>query len=285
MLADEIGTDVILPRAVIGAEPIQKKIMAAQKFCLAPEFTLAADGLVENIPQLTRIAPFCRIPYPLCWFEFAHLDRVHWRDAPTHFPNEQYTPSRIGYLAEALDDKLNRWRTYLCWSLKNFTLARHNISELAVIYDISKLGSDLVDTISFEYVEIIRPGAGLVSAEHMSKLIQSDWAGEIRCMFAILGLLNARNVVETEKVDYHKLNRHRVAKGKPSLSSHTLLKIRAVHKRSLIGRSGGAGSAEIRAHFVRGHFKTRRTGAFWWGPHMRGKLERGYVSKDYEIKD
>jgi hypothetical protein len=285
MLADEIVADTFLPIAVRGTGVIQKKIQAAQKFCLAPDFTLAADGLVENVPELERIAPFCRIPYPLCWFEFAHFDRIHWRDAPTHFPVEQRTPSRIGFLVEGMNKELTKWRTYLCWSLKNFRESPNNISELVVIIDITKAGKELWLAVDYEPAGIARLSTLGISAQYMANLLASDWAGEIRFIFAVLGLLNARNVAETEKVEFTKLNKKRAAQKKFSLSSHILLKIRTTHKRSLLGMRLGAGPAEMRAHFVRGHFKTRRTGLFWWGPHMRGKLEHGYVSKDYEVTE
>ena len=68
MLADELAACVYLPRAHPGIDKIQQKIAAAQKFNLAADFALAADGLTDNFPELTKIAPFCRIPYPLCWF-------------------------------------------------------------------------------------------------------------------------------------------------------------------------------------------------------------------------
>ena len=101
-------------------------------------------------------------------------------------------------------------------------------------------------------------------------------------MLAVLGLLNTRNVTEVEHVDYTRLNRKRVQNKKYPLSNHKVLKIRLEHKRSLTG-SGTGTSAEIRSHFVMGHFKTRKTGVFWWGPHMRGRLEHGFVSKDYQL--
>jgi hypothetical protein len=89
LLADDIATDPALPGLYAGIDRIQRKIGAAQKFSLAPDFALAADGLVDNFRELEKIAPFCRLPYPLCWFEFAHADRAHWRDAPLHYPGLQ----------------------------------------------------------------------------------------------------------------------------------------------------------------------------------------------------
>jgi hypothetical protein len=37
------------------------------------------------------------------------------------------------------------------------------------------------------------------------------------------------------------------------------------------------------AHLVRGHFKVRRTGLFWWSPHVRGKGEAP-VGQTYIVK-
>lgn len=51
---------------------------------------------------------------------------------------------------------------------------------------------------------------------------------------------------------------------------------------------GGTGrhSSEKRAHFVRGHFKRKKNGLFWWSPFMRCRKnsEVGVVDKDYRIK-
>ena len=37
-------------------------------------------------------------------------------------------------------------------------------------------------------------------------------------------------------------------------------------------------------HTVRGHFKQRKTGLFWWSPFIRGHIENGAVDKDYRVK-
>jgi hypothetical protein len=287
VLADDIAADPFLRAVFPGFDKIQKQVLAAQKFNLAADFAGAADGLTDNIPELMRIAPFCRVPYHLCWFEVAQQDRRHWVTAPTHFPTEQYAPARIGFLAEATNKELSAWRVYLMWSLKDIgKFGQFNMSALAVHWDMTKPMNKLEDPISFDWSPIDHTmHLQYTDAEkHMHDLIRSDWAGEIRFFYAILGLLNARNVAETERVEYSRLNKHRAKSKKFPLSTHTLLKIRTAHRRSLIG-SGNAGPAEIRAHFVRGHFKARRTGLFFWGPHMRGKLEHGYVAKDYQITD
>jgi len=291
MLADELIADQYLPRQYLGLDKVLSKIASAQKFNLATDFALAGDGLVDNFPELEKITPFCRLPYPLCWFEFAQADRHHWMNAPMHYPGLQGSPHRVGYLAEAIDGDLAHWRTYLCWSLKNWPKEGGtplNVSPMCVLYHTDRpeplREGGIVDCVTFDLADfdLGLPPEALTS--YLATLGRSDWAGEIRYFIAILGLLNSRNVAETETVQFTKLNRSRAKQRKFPLSSHTLLKIRPAHKPSLIGRANGAArSMEIRAHFVRGHFKTRRSGIFWWGPHMRGRLEHGYVSKDYEV--
>ena len=42
--------------------------------------------------------------------------------------------------------------------------------------------------------------------------------------------------------------------------------------------------APMRGHFVRGHFKTRKTGIYFWHPHARGSFDRGMIEKTYEMR-
>lgn len=295
MLADDMANDAILNRHYAGLDRIQSKINAAQKFSLATDFALAADGLCDNFSELEKIAPFCRLPYPLCWFEVAQADRKHWMDAPLHYPGLQGAPARVGFLTEAIDNDLANWKTMLCWSLRDHPLiahpklshlaSRNNISPIMVEYNTNQaVVTDLSDCIEFHATPMNMGLPEDITETYFATLGRSDWAGEIRYLFAILGLLNARNVTESAQISFDKLNKQRVKGKKHPLSAHTLLKIRPTHKPALIGSTAGtARSGEIRAHFCRGHFKTRRTGVFWWGPHMRGRLESGFVAKDYEI--
>jgi hypothetical protein len=288
MLADELAADASLPQLYSGLDKILTKIRAAQKFNLATDFALAADGLVDNFEELERIAPFCRLPYPVCWFEFAQADRHHWRDAPLHYPGLQGSPHRVGFLTEAIGGDLAHWRTYLCWSLKNALPdgPSGNVSPICAMYNTNNpIITDLGDCVEFDGAPFELGLPDDLVETYINTLGRSDWAGEVRYLISILGLLNARNVAVTETVQYAKLNKQRVSKGKHPLASHTLLKIRATHKPSLVNHhyKETERSSEIRAHFVRGHFKTRRSGIFWWGPHMRGQAKYGSVVKDYEI--
>lgn len=121
-------------------------------------------------------------------------------------------------------------------------------------------------------------------SEAMVDLARADWAGEPAYLLAVIGLLNARNAVETEAVDYRKLNHARMKRGKPPLFEHKLLKIsRRQQKRVYNGSGPVSNHAPMRGHFVMGHWKVRKTGIFFWHPFKRGDFTRGRIEKDYEV--
>jgi hypothetical protein len=120
--------------------------------------------------------------------------------------------------------------------------------------------------------------------EAVMDLSRSDWAGEPAYLLAVIGLLNARNAVETETVDYSRLNKARTKRGKLPLFEHKVLKIAHRQIKRVYGEAGSRGDyTPMRGHFVRGHFKTRKTGIYFWHPHARGSFERGAIIKDYEL--
>jgi hypothetical protein len=41
---------------------------------------------------------------------------------------------------------------------------------------------------------------------------------------------------------------------------------------------------ERKLHMVRGHFKVRRTGVFFWNAFQRGNPALGFMHKDYELR-
>jgi hypothetical protein len=129
------------------------------------------------------------------------------------------------------------------------------------------------------------------TAEHWTKyalamrdLSRSDWAGEGAYVLAVIGLLNARNAVELEPVDISRLNKARIKSGKHPLQNHKILKIahRQI-KRVYADGEKHPTHAPMRGHFVRGHFKARKSGIFFWHPFARGHFERGTITKDYRL--
>src|SRR3977135_2253449 len=105
MLCDDLLADNKL-RELYDIDRVYDKIRRAQKFVLSQQFAIAADGLVDNYHELNKIAPWCRIPFPLTWIEWLHSDRPHWDEdgpykaRPVDRTRHQFRPHRIGLLLE-----------------------------------------------------------------------------------------------------------------------------------------------------------------------------------------
>ncbi len=332
MLADELIPDKRLPRLYDGFDRVLAKIEKARKFVLARDFTVASDGLVDNMIELERIAPFCRLPYPLCWFEWLQSDRPNFlsKGRPVDPSRFQCPPHRIGMLCEQEDDRASTWTTHLFWSLKTTPVDSHELNASLManffdtearpepsrppvheVYDVREMARFLDadnKTDNLYGVHVHATASELLSAmvnsqpsDFGSELLLvcakdkavfdrvltcaiEDWGGEVRFLFSLLGLLNCRNVPVLELVDRSKQNRKRVGRGKLPFFSHTLLKVHPLQKKTLVRDvNSHEHHVELRAHFVRGHFKQRKSGLYWWSMHRRGNPERGEIEKDYEV--
>jgi hypothetical protein len=109
-----------------------------------------------------------------------------------------------------------------------------------------------------------------------------DWGSEVHFLLSTLALLNAQNAVEVEPVSKDTHNAKRSRKGQFPLSSHKVIHI---HPRlqALASSTTGSDRHPLRAHMVRGHFKHRKSGLYWWSPFMRGDRNLGLVTKDYQL--
>ena len=305
MLADDLLADKILPGLYDGLDKVFARIRAAQKYTLSKEFTVAADGLVENTVELCKILPYCRLPYPATWIEWINDDRPHWDPEGPHkarridIKRHQMAPQRCALFLEQESDFSGHWKAHLFWSLKQMPdveSTKMNGSLGAITIDTRKFISkpDALHSLGTAWdarcqadfgnkflvmAEIASPGIATRLAEYVAE----DWGGEIRFMIAVLGLLNTRNVTRFEFTDKKALNAKRLKHKKQPLFSHYTLKIRP---ELWIARGSGAGAGDhrdLRFHFVSGHFKHRKTGLFWWNYHARGTKKLGKIEKDYQL--
>lgn len=109
--------------------------------------------------------------------------------------------------------------------------------------------------------------------DHFCEMALYDLRSEWRFTLALLTMLNSRNVIEiSPENDLSKLNKARTKSGKaPLLSSHD---IRLSLSRVQRNRIGGSGAGmQYQAAIVRGHWKLRSSGLFWWNPYLRGTSE------------
>jgi hypothetical protein len=111
------------------------------------------------------------------------------------------------------------------------------------------------------------------SIEKLVDLSLYDLKSEWRFVLALLTVLNSRNVIEIgAESDVSKLNKAREKKGVSPLMTHREIRLNMsrVQKRRL--NSGQGSTYDLQAHLVRGHWKLKRSGLFWWSPFVRGSV-------------
>jgi len=111
-----------------------------------------------------------------------------------------------------------------------------------------------------------------------------DLAGELPFVEAFFLLLNSRNsIVRRDKENLAKLNNARRKNKKPPLREFINTSLRISKVVANRGASAGFSREAVRMHLVRGHFKVRKSGVYWWSPHPRGR-ERHLTRREYEVK-
>ena len=96
----------------------------------------------------------------------------------------------------------------------------------------------------------------------------------------VLEVLNCSNV-SSERIDPPEaLNKKRIKAGKIPIYSYKVLVLRNNRIRLALGGTHDS----PRVHLRRGHIKHRRSGDFWWQPHVVGDKKRGVVMKDYSAE-
>jgi hypothetical protein len=128
--------------------------------------------------------------------------------------------------------------------------------------------------------------AGLMNKQEFSE-VRAGWiddsSGESPFLRAALLMMNSRNAVERQPSEpMERLNRKRTKLGKLPLLSYTTVKL-ALSRVQANRSSDGSGRSGVRAHLVRGHFKIRKTGVFWWSHYVRGTAPGAVKHRAYEV--
>jgi hypothetical protein len=284
-----------------GLAGYKKRLAAAQKFVIDRSIGEVAGDMPR---QAVRDAlPFCRLPYPICWLEIAQQDRPFFADAFLHGPNhagaKTYQPVRVGILCEQQGDNPQRFWATLAWT---YSVADQLAQGLDTPVSICPAGASIwCDTFDHQLGEpflltmTIAPYCRDMMAviatkdpalmEQLGRNSNHDWAGEPWFWLAVMALLNAKNGASSTFVPAPaKLNKARRKAGKQPLAEYHQLTLRIGPSERGTGRGGPSGHAAQRAHTVRGHFKIRRTGIYWWRPFIRGDVAGGFSKKTYKVK-
>lgn len=162
-------------------------------------------------------------------------------------------------------------------------------------------GADMSGGIQFSGTAIpLMPGLLSTLAESqgftMKQLIDTqlmDASYEVGVALSALACLNARNVKAIDIAAPTALNKKRAKTGKTPFFEYKVLDIfLGDNVRNVQSGSGKRVRAALdnwiktckKLHAVRGHFKVRKTGIFWWSNFYRGRQSQGEIVKDYEVK-
>ncbi|WP_159012884.1 hypothetical protein [Acidisoma sp. S159] len=126
--------------------------------------------------------------------------------------------------------------------------------------------------------------SGETALESLMKLSRSNAEAEAALLIGVLMLLNTRNGTSREPSDLRKINAVRRKKGQRELLDFWSVNLRLSASRSRALGKSGVLTQEMRAHLVRGHFKIRKSGLYWWSPHVRGDAKFGSVQKVYNVE-
>lgn len=302
MLADQLlGESGDLDDMSVGGFKLYRAVLqTAQKFSIDRSIGEVAGDMSR--PAVRDVLPFCRLPFPTCWLEIAQQDRPFFADAFLHGPNHSggrtYQPVRVGILCEQQGDNPQRFWATLAWSYNvPDQLAQGLDTPLAVCPAGVSIWCDEPDpelgepfTLKMMVAPYFREMMGRLLerapelAETLSHNSNHDWAGEPWFWLAVMALLNAKNGASSTFAPIAPaLNKSRAKAGKPPLADFHQLTLR-IGPRDAQGRRAGRSGDGQRAHTVRGHFKVRRTGIYWWRPFIRGEVAEGFAAKRYKVK-
>lgn len=147
-------------------------------------------------------------------------------------------------------------------------------NELAALH---RLADSMVLTESPIAVELIELAKKTETGRELLKKSVHDAQGEYKIVMAMLCALNSTNCVEVEKSDLTRLNKSRARRGGRQFLSYSTVKIALSQKDKETVKRLGFTREQIRRHIVRGHFKVRDSGIYWWRPHLRGNPEHGQI--------
>jgi hypothetical protein len=112
----------------------------------------------------------------------------------------------------------------------------------------------------------------------------TDTDGEGPFIECFLAMLNSHNpCLEHIKADLSRLNKSRIKRSRTPFLDHVETRLALSRSQANRARAAGLTREQARQHLVRGHFKLRKTGVYWWSPFLRGDPRRPVGRKDYTV--
>lgn len=284
ILADDIVAMAGGPLDVGGfASNVSRFLKDAQKFVYEPNTASALARLAKSKPDtLLAALPLCRAPFPVVWLEWpGGLGDGEPRP-------DQIIPLKFGVLIRSLNEEGTKLgllfaygsgakRTCLVPAAAEIDLLAPTAGCLSPLEAMAKKTTVGLSEMARDFMKIVRIRGGKTLEDAMIKSSMEDIQGELQYVIAALCLLSAKAGVNKEPADLAKINKRRKINGKRELLSYSTVKIAISLREERAANAAGMTAAEMRQHIVRGHFKVRPSGVYWWRPFVRGKASAGTV--------
>lgn len=275
------------------------------------KFLLPENGAVGVLVNDAKTQQFVRCPFPVTVFEWTmdpgrQLDQDGRYEKQLGLPTSALTPclKRIAIACEAKlvvevspgspEDLIAIYSIYFDETSKGWIV---NPLVTGVSPSTSNFFTLNGSSAQEVYTWVLLPGVlnsiakdiGLERAIKQSSLDAND---EVNVALNAMACVNAKNVSHITVPAPAALNKKRARTGKAPFFEYKVLDIFLGPEVRATASSGGKRyraaleawmKCGTKLHVVRGHFKTRKTGIFWWNSYMRGSQNKGVVTKDYSI--
>jgi len=130
--------------------------------------------------------------------------------------------------------------------------------------------------------------SNMMMESFLSEIIQLSWEpdieGEPPFAETIIAMMNSRNAIEYRDVDLSALNKSRVKRRKQPFLPYQTTHLRLSQAQNRAFRAGLLTREQAGQHSVRGHFKIRKTGVYWWSPFERGDPSKPLHRAEYKVE-
>ena len=264
--------------------------METQVFILSPEVALAAHNFVMTKTFKPTPLSELRLPYPCIAIELPVTNDIRslYKDSSTALPI-----SRVGVAIRKTESGADGEVTCLpYWEYENGTL-EHSVFSFTIglpvdvpapkVRIVCPRSDAYVDTVALPAMPIIRAAmkhglppdqlADSLWNNPNTKLAVEDGSAELFvALYAGVTLLNCKSGVTVTKVAAKKRpagttfgDRKRKDNSRSAYTLIYLNESETVTSEGVINRR-----SDVSAHYVRGHFKQRAKGVYWWNPFVRG---------------
>jgi hypothetical protein len=286
---------------IINVRQLVSDLNASEKVSFDRSLSEAVFYSFKDLESLENAMPILVPPFPLLWMEMSPSDlftrkvpREHQENADKYYESmariagaQPKIPERIGFLCF---DRGKGFDAFLLWSFPDqpccLSLLEASFHPDKVGFlEKRELGAFRTQAVTKDFTRYALPLVtdNPLSVLHHKAAGELDWGNDIVYLAGHMAMFHARNGVLRE--DKRQIVRTGTSPKliKPRLRSYkTLSLILPTQEKGETGTDGERSSPSL--HLVRGHFKAKKNGIYWWQPHWRGSTEQGVLLKEYRAR-